>query len=429
MRAKKMMLSNFSRTDHRESFCVRPEQEEELGLFMASEQAYQALARGAGLSYNDSCLNQQNHIIDTSHLNHLIKFDPQTQQLICQAGVTFNDLFLVHSEFIPPVIPGTVHATLGGGIAHDVHGKNNPQAGSLGHHIHWLELLIGDKHYQCSREQHADLFYATLGGLGLTGVITRVALSLKKASRCVTVYEERYLSFDRLLSAMATTGLQYDYQVAWLDLLHETPRAILSAANHCSSTQHNKSRTYTVPHQPFALIKKWNMRLFNRFYFNRSLGKKQMTLTQFNNPLDRINDWNRLYGNKGLIQCQSVFSIEHAPQIVNELLELIKQYDATPTLAVLKLFTQPGAGIMSFCHTGFTLAIDFIANEQARKCIRAINELIAARGGRIYLAKDQLLNPELFKKMYPAYHDWLTTLKKYGCSMHSDLATRLGIDS
>lgn len=428
MRAKKIMLSNFSRTDHRESFCVRPEREEELGLFMASEQAHQTLARGAGLSYNDSCLNQGKHIIDTSHLNHLIEFDRQSQQLICQAGVTFNDLFLVHPEFIPPVIPGTMHATLGGGIAHDVHGKNNPQAGSLGHHIHWLELLIGDKHYQCSREQHADLFYATLGGLGLTGVITRVALRLKKASRFVTVREEQYLSLDRLLCAMATTGLHYDYQVAWLDLLHETPRAILSGANHCNPTLHKKNRTYTVPRQPFALIKKWNMRLFNRFYFNRTLCEQQMTLDQFNNPLDQINGWNRLYGNQGLIQSQSVFPIEHAPQIMHALLALIKQHHATPTLAVLKLFTQSGAGIMSFCQTGFTLAIDFIANEQASNCIRAINELIAVHGGRIYLAKDQLLNPELFKQMYPAYHEWLAILKKYDCVMHSDLATRLGIN-
>lgn len=428
MRSKRIKLTNFSRNHYSESPCLRPENEDELKPFLAHDKAYQSLARGAGLSYNDSCLNRDKLIINTSRLNHLIEFDSQSQQLICQANVSFRDLFLVHPEFIPPVIPGTLDATIGGGIAHDIHGKNNPGEGSLCHHVMWLELLIGSHSYHCSREQHADLFYATVGGLGLTGVITRVALRLKRASRVVQVNHMKFQSLNALLATMATKGLKYDYQVAWLDLINKSPRARLTLANHSSAVVSKKHKTvYTLPRQPFTLINKWNIALFNHFYFNSNSTECFMPLEQFNNPLDQIKGWNTLYGNKGLIQFQALLPQDNAQQIIDELRHLMKHHKAIPTLAVLKLFTHAGEGLLSFCQAGFTLAIDFVFNDYAKDCVAAMNQFIMQHSGRVYLAKDLLLTPEQYQIMYPNIQKWRNTVQKYQCMMHSDLSTRLGI--
>lgn len=428
MRRKNIKFSNFSRAIFSESPCVRPDNENDLIDYIALEKPQKILARGGGLSYNDSCLNSNELIINTQRLNHLIQFDPEKGIAICQGAVTFKDLFLLHPEFIPQIIPGTVHATVAGGIAHDVHGKNNHHSGSFGHHIQWFELLIGETTIHCSRDENADLFFATIAGLGLTGIITRVALRLKKASRFVQIENQSFDSFESLIVTMSTYGLNYDYQVAWIDLLNPKPRAILSLANHCQSETDLKEHFHhKVPRLPFSLIKEWNMKLFNKFHFNHRKPKENLSLLNFNNPLDKISHWNRLYGPKGLVQFQAVFDQENAVSTIEKLLQLIRKHHAIPTLAVLKLFIQRGEGLLSFCKPGFTLAIDFNNNEQSKQAILAMNQLITDINGHIYLAKDLLLNQEQFQKMYQHNGQFLKILKNYSCIMNSDLSLRLGI--
>lgn len=427
MRSKKILLSNFSHAVFSESWCLRPDNEHELTQYLAHHQQQSILTRGSGLSYNDSCFNTDGFIIDSQRFNHLINFDPQTGIAVCQGGVSFKDLFLLHPDFIPSAIPGTIHATIAGGIAHDVHGKNNHQAGSLGQHIIWFELLINNKKILCSREQNSDLFYATIAGLGLTGVITHVALRLKKASRFIQTQQKQFESLNTLIESMLIDGLEHNYQVAWLDLLNSEPRAILSMANHCESFPHKEPKTYTIPRVPVCFIRSWNMKLFNRFFFNSRTDQEKLSLQQFNNPLDKLSHWNRLYGPKGLLQFQAVFAQENAVEILEQLLMLIRINKATPTLAVLKLFTQPGVGLLSFCKPGFTLAVDFVHNKQARQAIIAMNQLITEINGRIYLAKDLLLNATQYKTMYTRHEHFSQILKQYGCNMSSDLAKRLGI--
>lgn len=423
------MLTNFTRAIYSESCCIRPDNEKGLVDYIAQNQPKTMLTRGAGLSYSDSCLNQDGLVINTSRFNHFIDFDVETGIVVCQGGTPFKDLFLLHDEFIPPVLPGTAFATVAGGIAHDVHGKNNHSAGSFGHHISWFDLLIGDQIMHCSREKNSDLFFATIAGLGLTGIITQVAIRLKKAPRHLAVKNKPFESIHALMEDMASYGLQQDYQVAWLDLLNSEPRAILSTANYCETAtfSNKKLKIYSLPKLPFGLIQKWNMKLFNQYFYSRQKENDMMSLTQYNNPLDKISHWNRLYGPRGLIQFQAVFDQDKAIHIINHIVEIIRAHNATPTLTVLKLFTQPGLGLLSFCRPGFTLAIDFINNPHAKKAISAMNQFIAENDGCIYLAKDLLLSPEQYFIMYENQSKFAQIITKYRCPMRSDLAIRLGI--
>ncbi len=427
MHSKTKTLTNFSRAQFSQSLCLRPDNEEQLADYLVHNSQQNLLVRGSGLSYNDSCFNTDGLIIDSERLNHFISFDRETGIVLCQGGVSLKDLFLVHPDFIPPVLPGTVHATVAGGIAHDVHGKNNHQEGSFGHHLIEFDLLIGDKKFHCSRNENSDLFHATIAGLGLTGVITRAAIRLKKAPRFVQAKHKQFESIQALTECMVTEGIGHDYQVAWLDLLNPVPRAIFSVADYCEPFDDKKLKIRTVPKIPFSLIKSWSMKLYNQHFFNSKKGQEKQSLVQFNNPLDKLMHWNRLYGPKGLIQFQAVFSMEHAPATLDRLVQLMRTYKATPALAVLKLFTQSGEGLLSFCKPGFTLAVDFIHNAQAKQTLYAMNQLITELNGRVYLAKDFLLNEEHYQKMYEKHEQFSQILERHACTQSSDLAKRLGI--
>ncbi len=427
MQSPQKKLTHFSRARISHSHCLRPDTENELRTYLASQKPRSILMRGAGLSYNDSCFNTNNLIIDSTHFNHFIDFDPKSGIVVCQAHITFFELLTLHKEFIPAVLPGTLHATLGGGVAHDIHGKNNHLVGSLGHHIEWLELLINEQKIRCSSTKNADLFYATIGGLGLTGIILRVALRLKKESSIVQVKKEHYSDINRLLQRMVGHGLTYDYQVAWLDLLCTKPKGVLSLATHAPEGIINKKTSFSLPKIPLPLINKWSMPCFNSIYFTHQAKNELMSINAFNNPLDAIKNWNYLYGANGLVQFQAVFSTERAEVIVNLLLSIINKYKATPTLCVLKLFTQSGIGLLSFAVPGFTLAIDFINNNKAQHAIKAMNQLISQEMGRIYLAKDLFLSAEQFKLMYKNHDKFTHILSKYQSPMSSDLSRRLGI--
>lgn len=389
------------------------------------------LARGKGLSYSDCCVNDKGSIIDTSRLNHLLSFDDKTGLLVCQGGVTFADLFMVDPHFLPPVIPGTLKATVAGGIANDVHGKNNHKMGCFGHHIEWLELQMGANTLRCDRLSHPELFFATIGGLGLTGVIKRVAIRLHKAPHFVKVTHEKFHEVKSLLQCMQTRGLEYDYQVAWLDLLNPV-RALLSLARHCEPAHDNEVpiRRYTLPKLPFRCVYSWPMKQFNRLYFKQRPKQEEiMPLPAFNNPLDAVQDWNRLYGKKGLLQFQALVDSAIAEEAIHAMLAIIQKHKATPTLAVLKYFTQTGIGMLSFAKPGFTLAIDFINNDAAQGAIVEMNTWVSMASGKVYLAKDLLLSELLFKQQYPQYPQFSHLLGHYQSTMRSDLSQRLGITS
>ena len=421
--------TNFSRAINTHSNTIRPDNERHIGEMMVQHQHTKLLARGHGLSYSDSCVLDQGTLMDTSRLNHLLSFDPVSGLAVCQGGATFASLWQLHPDFIPPVIPGTLHATLAGGVAHDVHGKNNHQTGSLGHHIEWLDMQIGEQSIHCNRQQHSDLFYATIAGLGLTGVIKRMGLHLRRASRWVNQKTIAYTQFENLLNDMQHLGIQSDYQVAWLDLLNK-PRALLTLANH---TEHSAScdikRTYRIPNIPLRLVHRSLMKQFNRIHFYQANQRiARVPLWQFNNPLDQLTHWNRLYGRHGLLQFQAVFDQNHAHTTLNQLIETMRSHQATATLAVLKYFTQKGAGLLSFVQPGFTIAIDFIHNQASRSAIDAMNQIVTALGGKVYLAKDLRLTSTQFRAMYHAHDTFQTIMADYHSPMCSDLSKRLELN-
>lgn len=385
------------------------------------------LARGKGLSYSDCCTNNDDNLIETSRLNHLLAFDESTATVHCQGGATFADLFLAHPDYIPPVLPGTVHASIAGGIANDIHGKNNVSAGTIGKHIVSLELQAGRHAFHCSLTENPDLFQATIAGLGLTGVIKRIAIRLKKTSPYVMVQSEKHTQMASLLHRMQNEGLQHTHQVAWLDLLNQ-PRALLHFANPCDDHVAKKSTHLSIPPLPCRLITGWGMRLFNSCYFQgASTQARIQSLRDFNNPLDSIKNWTRAYGKYGLLQFQAVFDAGSALPIIEDLLRIIRRHAATPTLAVLKYFHQPGAGLLSFVQPGFSLAIDFMNNERARQAITNMNALISEAHGKIYLAKDLFLTQEQFARQYPQQDRFRRLLQQYDCGMQSDLGKRLGL--
>lgn len=428
MQRKTQPFSNFSRAINTTASSVRPDDEEQLHNIFEVHSSGGILGRGNGLSYSDCCVNHKGTIIETSRLNHMLSFDATTGIAVCQGAVTFSDLFLLDSKFIPPVLPGTMHATVAGGVANDVHGKNNPHTGTFGHHIEWIELQIGEQSIRCSPTENKPLFHATIAGLGLTGFIKRIAIRMRKASRFVAKRTQKFTSLSELLHYMQHEGLDYDYQVAWLDLLNQ-PRALLSLAKHIPSQDkmsQGPKRKYTAPNLPTRFVSRTLMKQFNRFYYQKASSDIQnLPLWQFNNPLDAINHWNRWYGKKGLLQFQAVFDQENAHKTLESLLAIIRSHRATPTLAVLKYFTESGPGLLSFAKPGFTLAIDFIHNEQARLAISAMNQLIASINGKIYLAKDLLLSREQFIAMYTKHEKFCGILTAHNSPMSSDLSKRL----
>jgi decaprenylphospho-beta-D-ribofuranose 2-oxidase len=427
MLSKNKAFSNFSNAKQTMSNCFRPDNESQLVSLFANTKADRILARGNGTSYGDCCLNDRGVVIDTSRLRHLLSFDETTGVLICQGSVSFADLFLVSPNYIPPVIPGTLSATVAGGIANDVHGKNNHHEGNFGQHIQWINLQLGKQSLHCSQKENSGLFYATIAGLGLTGVIKRVAITMRKASHFVTVQTEKHFALATLLQRMQEGGCQYDYQVAWLDFLNK-PRAILSLAKHSKPINSLPTPRLTVPKLPIRLVNPWIIKQFNRYYFKTQQTIQQtLPLSRYNNPLDTILQWNRLYGKNGLLQFQSNFAADNAEATIEHLLAIMRSKKATPTLAVLKYLTKPGIGLLSFTQPGFTLAIDFINNQRAQEAIVQMNEWITKIGGKIYLAKDLLLTKEQFKQQYPKYEQFSKLLSEYKTMMHSDLSDRLGI--
>lgn len=428
MKSVKKRFSNFSRSAHCESYAVRPSKETELSRVFHTFPGKKILARGNGLSYSDCCLLNKGLMIDTQYFDHLLEFNAENGILACQGATTFKDLFLVDPSFIPPVIPGTLHATVAGGIANDVHGKNNHKAKCFGHHIAWLELQVGEKTYLCSPTQHQDLFRATIGGVGLTGIIKRVGIRMQRQTAWVEKKTQAFKNIEHLLQAMQNKGIHYDYQVAWLDLLNQ-PKALLTLANHISCNQaviENASQPINVPKLPFRIITPWMIKQFNHLYFNFSRKTaKIMPLWQFNNPLDSIGHWNNVYGSRGLLQFQAVFPTQSACNTLEKLISLMQSHHARPILCVLKYFTQSGKGMLSFVEPGFTLAVDFINTPRARQAIMAINQIVAETGGKVYLAKDLLLNPQQFSKMYANCQNFFDILRQYQSPMYSDLAKRL----
>lgn len=377
------------------------------------------LAYSQGRSYGDVCQNQDGILLDTQHLDHFIEYDREKGILRCEAGVTFENilqLIIPHNWFLP-VTPGTKYISVGGAIANDVHGKNHHNAGTFGKHVLKFELLRSNgERLICSPTENEDLFNATIGGLGLTGLINWVEFSLKKIAG--TKIEQETIRFNNLKEFYRLSDesdKDWEYTVAWIDCLatgDELGRGLFMRGNHCESTKKHKfkSSKLSVPfNAPGFLLNKYTVNAFNNLYFKKPTKQySKVDYDPFFYPLDAIANWNRLYGKRGFMQYQCIIPNEHREKAMTEMLSLISASGQASFLSVLKEFgdiTSPG--LLSFPRPGITLALDF--PNRGQKTLDLLNELDVITlkyTGSVYPAKDARMSAESFAIYYPNWKEF-----------------------
>lgn len=377
------------------------------------------LPLGNGRSYGDVCLNDAGPLWQMRSLDHFLAFDTTAGLLHCESGVTLqeiNQLTLPHGWFIP-VTPGTQFATIGGAIANDVHGKNHHRRGNFGNHIQRLNLLRTDaSRHECSTTSEPELFRATIGGLGLTGIIVDAEIQLLPvSSEWLDVETIAFGNLDDFFALSAASEADWEYTVSWIDC-QAKGRGIFSRGNHTSAAPmqpliHKKPLKIPLT-PPLSMINALSLRTFNPLYFHLNKyrqGRSTQHYRPFFYPLDNILEWNRLYGPKGFYQYQSVVPPQNARPATAEMLDSIARSGMGSPLAVLKTFgNMPTPGMLSFPMEGTTLALDFPnCGAKTERLFARLDAIVRAAGGRIYPAKDARMSRDLFVSGYPRLNEFL----------------------
>ncbi len=378
------------------------------------------LAYGNGRSYGDSCLNANGVLLHTRGLDRFIAFNPTTGVIRAEAGVLLAEILdlVTPQGWFLPVTPGTRFVTLGGAIANDVHGKNHHRAGTFGNYVRRFELLRSDGlRLECTPTEHANEFQATIGGLGLTGLITWAEIQLRQIANPWIVQETiRFSNLEAFFALSAESDRDYEYTVAWLDCAAQgnaLGRGLFMRGNHApAGTMHrpNPSRQqWAIPvTPPVSLINGWNLRAFNAAYYHRQLSHRRRFISHYQPffyPLDGIREWNRIYGSRGFLQYQCVIPSSQSHAAIQELLKRITASGMGSFLAVLKIFGAiQSPGWLSFPQTGATLALDF-PNRGATTLalLENLDQIVSAANGRVYPAKDARLAGVCFRQQYPAW--------------------------
>lgn len=403
--------------------CVtRPETWADLAGVVVSGPKTDYISRGLGRAYGDSALNPDRGVIDHTRLNRFLAFDERTGVLECEAGVSFSEIiehFLPPGWFLPTT-PGTKFVTVGGAIAADVHGKNHHVDGSFGNFVVDLKLLLanGDA-LDCSPTRNADVFWATVGGMGLTGAIVSARFRLNRVeSAWYDVTFHRTDNLDETLDCFAETDAAYRYSVAWIDCLargQSLGRSVAMLANDARTVDLpanlasqpllvSRRRQKSVPFNfPGWALNPLSVKAFNELYYaTHRDGRRFVDYDSFFYPLDAVHHWNRIYGKRGFVQYQALFPKETSRAGLVELLERIVASRKGSFLAVLKSTGAANPGLLSFPKPGHTLALDFRhTGEDLTTLLRECDDIVLRHRGRLYLAKDALTTPHAFASMYP----------------------------
>lgn len=376
-----------------------------------------ALPFGNGRSYGDVCLNESGVLWATRDLDRFIAFDPATGRLECEAGVTLDEIIeiaLPQGWFLP-VTPGTRYVTLGGAIANDVHGKNHHGAGTFGEHVESLTLLRTDgRTIVCGPEHEAEWFRATVGGLGLTGLIATVAMRLRPVDGAwIDTTATPFDSLDEFFALSGAASTSHEYTVAWIDCgpaVGTDTRGLFFAGRHAGSTEPvPPMRPRSVPlTPPISLVTPWSVRAFNRLYRRAHRHAEELARQDYRRffyPLDGVRDWNRIYGPRGFYQYQCVVPAAVQEDATRELLAIVAAARTGSFLAVLKTFGERApAGLLSFPMAGTTLALDFPnLGAETLALFERLDAAVDSAGGRLYAAKDARMPAALFKRGYPQW--------------------------
>jgi len=380
------------------------------------------LPYGMGKSYGDSCLNSDNTLLITRGMNNIVNFDRDTGLIKAEAGILLSELieFLLPLGWFLPVTPGTKHITLGGAVANDVHGKNHYKVGSFGCYVLSFELYRSDGNiYNCSATENAELFNATIGGLGLTGLITTIEFQAVKIPSAYI--ENESIKFNNLKEfyEINEDSLNYEFTVAWLLCSPNTwyGQGIYQRGNYSEKEKGNFAigAEGQIPYPlKFPMINFLTVGAFNSLYYNKQQSSRLSETIHYDPffyPLDKAANWNYAYGNSGFVQYQFVLPEDIAYPALIELFELFSKKGLYSFLTVLKSFgNRKSPGLLSFPKEGITLAVDF--RMEGRKTLDALNyadEIVLNRGGRLYPAKDARMSPLAFKISYPEIEEF----KKY----------------
>ena len=408
------------------------------------------IARGLGRSYGDAAQCAGGLVVDTSRFDAIGVIDPNTGLVEVGGGTSLDALIrssLPRGWFIP-VSPGTRQVTVGGAIAADVHGKNHHRDGSFCSYVTSLTLVTPLGRLTVSPDSDPELFWATAGGMGLTGIIVKATLRLQEVETAwVELDAERFDDLDDTMSTMEEGDHNYRFSVAWVDCsFHHgvVGRSVLTRADYAplhALSEKVRNRALTVPRAshlrvpvraPAALVGQGTLRAFNELWFRKSPRRRRGALeplTSFLHPLDGIADWNLLFGPRGFVQYQFAVAGHHA-EVVRRAIAMVARSGIASSMAVLKRFGPGDPGPLSFPMEGWTLALDFPAGAAGLpSLLDELDEVVATHGGRVYLAKDARLRPELLPTMYPRMGEFTETLRRIDPDgiLQSDLTRRLGM--
>jgi decaprenylphospho-beta-D-ribofuranose 2-oxidase len=409
---------------------------EKLRSFLASDSCLK-IARGLGRSYGDSSLAEA--VILTRPYGCITAFDEEKGVVGCEAGVSLEELIeaVLPRGWFLKVTPGTMHITVGGAIASDVHGKNHHTAGCFSESVLSFELLLADGSIvSCSKNENPDLFRATCGGMGLTGVILHATLQLQKVSsariRQMTIKAKNLAEIFRAFAEYAS----WPYSVAWIDCLasgESLGRSLLMVGDHVQGGElrYEIKKPLSLPfHFPSWWLNRYSVSLFNHLYYGRrraSPKEETVGIDSFFYPLDAVANWNQMYGRNGFTQYQCVMPVDASQEGLRAILQKIGRSGMGSFLAVLKLFGKANENCLSFPMTGYTLALDFKVQDRVFALLNELDSIVRDHGGRLYLTKDVRMAQSMMHKGYPKLEQFLNIREKYGLKekFHSLQSQRL----
>lgn len=380
------------------------------------------LPRGYGHSYGDSCLNDGYTLLDATGLNRVLAFDTECGVVHCEAGVSIGTIQALGEPFgwRLAVTPSTRHVSVGGAIAHDVHGRNHPAAGSFGRYVRGIEVLRSDgAAIACGPWEDTGLFRATIGGMGLTGLITNVEIQLRRAGSLFVDTETRpFTTMPAFLDLFDPAAAPHEYATAWVDLSRRGRfRGLLELANDAAPlcgvlpqspvNAAKQGRRGLSRDFPRRLVSASTIRPFNSLYFQRGRWKlpRSIRFADFMYQLDALPGWNRLLGRDGFYQYHFVIPSASVRSGLPELIDRIQRSGNEPFLAIFKRYgLHESPGLMSFPIEGIGAAIDFVnKGSQTLALFEVLDDMVGEMGGRVYAAKDCALRPDSWKLMYPQW--------------------------
>jgi len=443
------LLTGWGNTAPSLADVVRPRNEEEVTTDLQNTPG-SLIARGLGRSYGDAAQCAGGTVLSNRGLWNLTPIDPSTGLVTVGAGVSLDELVSISipAGWFIPVTPGTRQVTIGGAIAADIHGKNHHVDGSFMNHVRSIRLATPTGTLTITPESEPELFWATAGAMGLTGVVIDATVQMIPIETSyISVDTERFPNLDATMAAMASGDDDYRYSVAWVDCMTagaSMGRGVITRGDHApksmlegKQTRHPlsppASTKLAVPFTPpSGLLNRLSIKAFNEAWFRKSPKKRDgeiQSLGTFFHPLDGVDWWNRLHGHRGFLQYQFVVSDAHG-DVVTKAIELLSSQKVPSFLAVLKRFGPHNPGPLSFPMKGWTLALDIpIGPPQLAGVLDQLDLMVGEAGGRLYLAKDSRLSPQQFRAMYPQLGEFERIRKTIDPQGHlaSDLSRRLGI--